>query len=127
MSRALLVLDVDPQTRDAAERSIASLLSIWDPSAAPEELVQIVDESIDFTVVHVRPASASGAGEATVRLEPAEAYLRNVLTIAARHVELGVIRIEFCHGWPILSLVDSADPSVTEAGGASSLARGGAA
>lgn len=121
----------DAATVDASNASFGSLTDLAHASRlsedAPPFLAALLDLLLDHLYVLRIFSIAHAAGVTFARLKPSKFYLLQAAALTTIEIEQRVIQIAFRHGWPILSLVDVASPSMTEAAEASSLGRGGVA
>lgn len=118
-------LGLDPDSLAGFRASLKALAPLV--QACPEVadiLFGAMDAGDEWSRFEACPA-ADGAGERLFALKPSDRFLEVVRAIRAIDPDGGIVE-DIVHGWPILSLV-CANASMTEAGGASSLARGGPA
>lgn len=95
-----VVLTVDTDTRDAMLASFRSL----EPHVA-DLLGDFTSVGLEGPSIDLGDLIALRASEFLITFEPTERCRDLFAAIAARNIDLGGIKVESCHGWPILSSV----------------------
>jgi hypothetical protein len=95
-----VLLTVDTLTRDAMLMSFRSL----EPHV-PDLLVDLASVGLEGSGIDLGDLIALRASEFLIAFEPTDSCRDLFAAVAARNVDLGGIKVESCHGWPILSPV----------------------
>lgn len=108
-----------------AIESVESLQAALRSGKLADASLKSIQSLLDLASVDLSDLATFGADKLSLHFQPSERYLRCVTAMSARDVERHVVRVEFRHGWPILSVV-SRIPTVTEGAAPSSAAPEGA-
>ena len=111
-----VALTVDTATRDAMLTSFRSL----EPHV-PDLLADLASVGLEGSGIDLGDLIALRASEFLITFEPTDRCRDLFAAVAARNVDLGGIKVESCHGWPILSSVGC---GTTMADGAAESIRG---
>lgn len=108
-----LHVSIRPAGLVEATESVEALQKAVRSGELADASLESIKALLDLASVDLSDLATFGADKLSLHFQPTEQYLRCVAAIAARDVERHVIRVEFRHGWPILS-VESRFPTVAE-------------
>ena len=108
-----LHVSIRPTGLVEAIESVEALQNALRSGKLADASLQGIKALLDLACVDLGDLATFGAEELSLHLQPTEKYLRCVAAIAARDADRHVVRLEFRHGWPILS-VESRIPTVAE-------------
>lgn len=111
-----VLLTADTLTRHAMLLSFRSL----EPHV-PDLLADLASVGLEGSGIDLGDLVALRASEFLIAFEPTDSCRDLFAAVAARNVDFGGIKVESCHGWPVLSSVGC---STTMAEGAAESIRG---